>query len=319
MSHFTKNERNKVAIVGVGFVGSTTAYTLLLNGIVSSISLIDINENKTEGEALDLLHCTQFAHSVDINFGSSFELVKDASIVIICAGFPQKKDESRSELLTKNTLIFKDIIPKIIKYNKDCILLIVTNPLDVLTYISLYLSQFPSCKVLGTGTVLDTARLRYLLGSHFQVSPKDIIAHIIGEHGDSEFVLWSQATIAGVSLKEFSAYSKESLQKIYEKTKNAVYEIISKKGATYYAISLVITKIVRAVLLDQSRVFSVSSLCTKGTCGNKDDICISVPTIVRKSGVCEKLNLKFTQEEQNFFVTSANKIRKDIETAIKLL
>src|SRR5579862_1482575 len=163
---------SKVAIVGAGFVGSTSAYALMLNGTVSHIALIDLDKEKAEGEALDLLHCMQFTHSVEITAGDSFELVKDAEVVVITAGVGQKIGESRADLLETNVRIFKEIIPQIIAYNQDCTLLIVTNPLDVLTHVTLKLSGFPSCRVIGTGTVLDTARLRYEIGHHFEISPK---------------------------------------------------------------------------------------------------------------------------------------------------
>lgn len=295
----------KVAIVGMGHVGSTVSYTLMIDGVVSELALIDLNKNKAEGEALDLRHGIQFTKSAKIWAGDSFELVHDAEIVVITAGVAQVSGESRLDLLNKNISVFKNIIPKIVDNNKDCILLIVTNPLDVLTYVALKLSGFPSCRVIGTGTVLDTARLRYLLGKYFKINPKDITAYILGEHGDSEFPWWSGANVAGVSLKNLENYSDVVVERITQEVKNTVYEVIEKKGATYYAIALVITKIVRAILMNQSRVFTVSNLV--------DKVCLSVPTVIHRGGICEKLKLSLNENEQILFTKSTEKIRKAIE------
>lgn len=308
---------SKVAIIGAGFVGSTSAYALMLNGTASHIALIDLNKEKAEGEALDLLHCMQFTHSAEIIAGDSFELVKDAEVVVITAGVGQKIGESRVDLLEKNVRIFKEIIPQIVKYNQDCTLLVVTNPLDVLTHVTLKLSGFPSCRVIGTGTVLDTARLRYEIGRHFEISPKDVSAYMLGEHGDSEFVWWSKAEIAGIPLHKFYAYSPELMHKIYEKTKNAADEIIRKKGATYYAIAMVVNKIVRAILLDQSRVFSVSSLVQN--LYDIDDVCLSLPMVIRKGGTCQRLDLELNKEEQILLQASAHKIRELTRKALSFV
>ncbi len=320
--HFRKTTKKqgggaKVAIIGAGSVGSTIAYTLMLDGVVTEIALIDLNKNKAEGEALDLQHCMQFAHSVAITAGDSYDLVEGASVVVVCAGHAQAPGESRFNLLDKNVAVFKQIIPQIVKYNKDCILLVVTNPLDVLTYVALTLSGFPSCRVFGTGTVLDSARLRYLLGAYFKVSPKDVVAHILGEHGDSEFAWWSGATVAGVPMANMTGYDPDIVNKLYQKTKSAAGDIIALKGATFYAIALVTTKIIRAILLNQARVFSVSTLI-EGQHG-LSDVCLSVPTIIRENGVCEHLTLMLNTEEQELLMLSANKIKEGIKRAKMLL
>lgn len=307
----------KVAVVGVGCVGSAVAYTLMLNGIVSKLALIDSNKAKAEGEALELCHCMPFTHSIEVTAGDSMSLVKDASIIVIAAGSAQKPNQPRTELLEKNVRIFKEIVPHIVTHNPDAILLVVSNPLDILTYVTLKLSGLPPCRVFGTGTVLDTARLRYLTAQHFKVSPKDVVAYILGEHGDSEFVWWSSANIAGVPLAQFPGYSKDLLYNLHQKTKNAVYEIIEKKGATFYAIAIVVTKIIRALLHNQARVFSVSSLVENVY--DFSDICLSVPTIIRDGGICEKLPLVLTSEEQDLFRQSATKIKENIAVAMKLV
>ena len=314
MTHSSRYPSAKVAIVGAGFVGSTAAYALMMGGTASEIALIDIKKEKAEGEALDLVHCMQFTTSVNITAGDDFALLKDAAVVVIAAGIAQKPGQPRSDLLKTNINIFKQIVPQVVRYNKDCIILVVTNPLDVLTYATWKLSGFPSRRVFGTGTVLDTARLRYLMGNHFQISPKDITAYVLGEHGDSEFVWWSKANVSGVPIQHLSAYDQKVMDRIYQEARMAVYNIISKKGATYYAIALVIAKIVRAILLDQSRIFTVSSFIGDEIYGIKD-VCLSLPVVVRKSGSCERLPVELDGQEQRLFVQSAEKIKKEIVMA----
>ena len=318
MSNQENNNRFKVAVIGAGSVGSTAAYSMMIDGVVSAIALIDINKEKAEGEALDLCHGMQFTRSTAIYAGDSFELVADAKIIVLSAGFAQKPGgETRAGLLKKNVEVFKDIIPKIVQHNKDCILLVVTNPLDVLTYISWKLSGFPSCKVLGTGTVLDSSRLRFLLGQKFKISPKDITAYILGEHGDSEFAWWSGANIAGIPLKNLKEFKETEMNNIYEQVKNAAYEVINRKGATFYAIALVIAKIVRAILNDQYRVMTVSNVSENYQ--GFDRVCLSIPTIVRRSGICEKFDIDLDENEQKLFQDSAEKINASILEAEGLL
>lgn len=306
----------KVAIIGAGFVGSTTAYTLMMSEVVSHIALIDINKEKAEGEALDLSHCTQFTSSVNIEAGSDYALVKDAAIVVLAAGIAQKPGQSRMELAATNVGIFKEIIPQITKYNKDCILFVVSNPLDVLTYVTLKVSGFDSCHVMGAGTVLDTARFRYLLGKFLCISPKDITAYILGEHGDSEFVWKSKANIAGVPLQNMYGYSDELLRTITKETRDVVYQVIGKKGATYYAIALVLAKVIKAILLDQFRVFTVSSLVHN--LYGIDDVCLSLPMIVRKGGTCMSLPIELDDIEVDLLRRSAKKIKDECQKAFTL-
>ncbi len=304
----------KVAIVGTGFVGSTAAYSLMLDGIVSELALIDKDAKTAQGHALDLEHGMQFTKSAKIVAGDSFELVAGAQIVVITAGAAQKSGQTRAELLKTNVGIFKRIIPEIVKHNKDCILLVVTNPLDVMAYVAYKLSGFDSCRVFGTGTVLDTSRLRFLMGQKFKVSPKDINAYILGEHGDSQFVWWSHANIAGMPITKFCGCDNDFLEKVHAKVKNVVYEVIDKKDATYFAIATVITKIVRAILTDQSRVFTVSSLLHNYH--DKSDLCMSVPTIVRAGGICSVLKTDFDDNEKKQFNKSAEKISLGIKNCL---
>jgi L-lactate dehydrogenase len=257
----------------------------------------------------------QFTKSAKIWAGDSYELLEGAQIVVLTAGFAQKPGgETRLDLLSKNVEVFKQIIPKIVEHNKECILLVVSNPLDVLTYVAQKISGFPPCRVFGTGTVLDSARLRYLLGRHFKISPKDITAHILGEHGDTEFPWWSGANIAGIPLKNLEHYSESVMNKIYDDVKNAAYEVINKKGATFYAIGLVIAKIVRAILTDQSRILSVSH---KSAMAN--NICLSLPTIVRKNGICETLPVSLDEKEKKLFEASVEKLTAAVQKAEALL
>lgn len=311
-------KQTKVAIVGAGCVGSTAAYTMMLDGVVSEIALIDIDSEKACGEALDLQHGMQFTKSTKIWSGDSYELVEGADVVVLSAGFAQKPGgEKRSDLLEKNVSIFKQIVPKIVEHNKDCILLVVSNPLDVLTYVTWKLSGFPSCRVFGTGTVLDTSRLRYLLGRHFKISPKDITAYVLGEHGDSEFVWWSGANVAGIPLKDLKKYSEDVMEKIYQNVKGAAYEVINKKGATYYAIGLVIAKIVRAILTDQLRVMTVSTILKDYN--GIDDVSLSVPTVIRRGGICEVLDISLDEKERGYLVDSSEKIKTAIKSVDKNL
>ena len=298
---------SKVAIIGAGFVGSTAAYALLIDGAANEIALIDVIREKAEGEAMDLQHGLQFKPNVKVSFGNDYALCKDAEIVVICAGAHQKPNETRLDLVKKNSAISKEMIPQITRHNKDCILLVVANPLDVLTYLTLKYSKFPKNKVFGSGTILDTARFRYLIGQYFQVSPNSVHAYIMGEHGDSSFPVWSTANIAGVNLRYFKKYNKKAMNNIYLKTKNAAYEIIAKKGATYYAIGLGVAKIVRAILSNQNEVLALSS-CLDNYHGIKD-VCLSVPAIVNRNGIKEHILLPLNSVEKRQLRKSASVIR----------
>ena len=203
-----KNKTSKVAIIGAGFVGSTAAYALLMDGATTEVALIDVNKEKAEGEAMDLQHGMQFVPHTKVTFGDSYKLCRNAEIVIISAGAHQKPGETRLDLVNKNSAILKEMIPKIVKNNKDCILLIVSNPLDVMTYMALKYSKFPKNRVFGSGTILDTARFRYHLGEYFDISPDSVHAYIMGEHGDSSFPVWSASSIGGVKISEMKKYNK---------------------------------------------------------------------------------------------------------------
>lgn len=282
----------------------------MINGMASEIALIDVNKEKAEGEAMDLQHGLQFRPNIQITFGNDYKLCKDADIVVITAGAHQKQGETRLDLVKKNSEIFKDMIPKIVKNNKKCILLVVANPLDVLTYLTLKYSKFPKNRVIGSGTVLDTARFRYLLGEHFQVNPNSVHAYIMGEHGDSSFPVWSTANIAGVPLRNFKKYDQKKMDAVYDKTKNAAYEIIAKKGATYYAIGMGITRIVNAIIAGHNEVLAVSGYIENYN--GVSDVCLSVPTIISKEGIKEQILMPLNDLELSQLKNSADRIKESI-------
>lgn len=298
----------KIAIVGVGNVGATFAYALLLSGLASEMVLIDANQTKAEGEVMDLNHAIPFTNPVKIYYGT-YEDCKGAAITVITAGASQKPGETRLDLVHKNTNIFKRIIPQIVDHNPNGILLIATNPVDILSYVSWKESGLPDKHVIGSGTILDTARFRYLLSEHAQVDPRSVHAYIIGEHGDSEVPVWSLANIAGMRLEDYCrancvSYKEKVWQNIFEQTKNAAYDIIQRKGATSYAIANGLLRICEAILRDQHTVLSVSTHI-QGYPGI-EDVYLSMPTVIGRDGVIKTINLTLSDKELSGFQNSAN-------------
>ena len=302
----------KIAIIGAGNVGSTFAFSLMISGLAREIVLIDKNESLAIGECMDLNHGLSFAHPTKI-YAAGFEGCVDADIVVITAGANQKPDETRTDLVNKNVVIFKDIVPAVAKYAKDAILLVVTNPVDILTYVTLKLSGFPSNRVIGSGTVLDTARLKYMISDYAKVDPGNIHAYIIGEHGDTELPVWSNATIGGMDIETYcSEYAqqgnaKNELKEIFLKVKNSAYEIIKRKGATNYSIALSLVKITRSILRDENSILPVSTLITDYY--GISDVCISIPSIVNIHGVEQYVRIDLSDEEQELFKHSANTLK----------
>ena len=302
----------KIAIIGAGNVGSTFAFSLMISGLAREIVLIDKNESLAIGECMDLNHGLSFAHPTKI-YAAGFEGCADAEIVVITAGANQKPDETRTDLINKNVAIFKDIVPAIAKYAKEAIILVVTNPMDILTYVTLKLTGFPSNRVIGSGTVLDTARLKYMISDYAQVDPGNIHAYIIGEHGDTELPVWSNATIGGMDIETYcSEYAKQGnakneLKEIFEKVKNSAYEIIKRKGATNYSIALSLVKITRAILRDENSILPVSTLITDYY--GISDVCISIPSIVNMKGLEQYVRLDLSEEEEELFKHSANTLK----------
>jgi L-lactate dehydrogenase len=300
-------DKQKVAIVGAGFVGSTLAYSLLIQGTVSQITLIDVNRERAEGEAMDLNHGMPFAYPTKIVVGDYADC-RDADIVVISVDRGQKIEKSRLELAQGNFELFKEIIPRIVEYNRECILIIASNPLDVMTYAALKLSGLPKNRVIGSGTILDSARLRYLLGEHLQVDARNVHAYVIGEHGDSEVPVWSLANVAGIRLVDYCPicklpYDTNQLNELFLEVKNAGYEIIKRKGRTHYAIGLGITRIVESVLRDENAILTVSTFLEDYH--GVRDICLSVPAIIGRGGIKETITLPLNEKEKEDFQKSA--------------
>ncbi len=302
----------RVAVVGVGNVGTTFAYALLLSGLAAEIVLIDTNRAKAEGEAMDLNHTVPFTHPTRV-WAGDYSDCAGAVVTVLAAGAGQKPGETRLDLIKKNAVIWRDIIPDVVKNNPNGILLIATNPVDVLTYAAWKLSGLPSERVIGSGTILDTARFRYLLSQHFRVDASSVHAYIIGEHGDSEVPVWSLANIAGMRLPEFCktqglTHDQRVMDEIFTQTRDAAYRIIERKGATYYAVAAGLMRITQAILRNQNTVLSVSSL-VKDYYGISD-VCFSLPTVIDRGGIEKVIRLELSPNEIDQLKHSAEVLRK---------
>ncbi|HCB10648.1 MAG TPA: L-lactate dehydrogenase [Cyanobacteria bacterium UBA11991] len=305
----------KVVIVGCGFVGSASAFALMQSGLFSEMVLIDANNDKAQGEALDISHGVPFAKPMKI-YAGSYDDIKDASLVIITAGANQKPGETRLDLVKKNISIFKSIIPEIKKRDYKGVLLIVANPVDILTTVAIKLSGFEENRVFGSGTVLDTARLKYELGNHLNVDPRSVHAFIIGEHGDSEIAAWSSANVSGIPLNKFCEMRgyfnhEQAMKKIANDVKNSAYEIIEKKKATYYGVAMAVKRICEAIVRDEKSILPVSSMM-HGEYGI-EGISLSLPAIVTKDGVETHVPIQLNDEEIKNLQKSA-KTLQDILT-----
>jgi L-lactate dehydrogenase len=306
----------RVAIVGIGNVGATFAYALLLSGLAAEIVLIDSNHARAEGEAMDLNHALPFTHPTRVWAGDYGDCA-GAVVTVLAAGAPQNPGETRLDLVKKNAAIWSQIVPQAVEANPNGILLIATNPVDVLTYAAWKLSKLPAPHVIGSGTILDTARFRYLLSQHFAVDARSVHAYIIGEHGDSEVPVWSSANIAGMRLPQFSRaqnipYDAEAMERIFAQTRDAAYRIIERKGATYYAVAAGLMQITQAILRNQSTVLSVSSLIRNYQ--GLDDVCFSLPTVIDRGGVEQVLRLELDSDEIEKLRRSAAVLRKTIDS-----
>ena len=301
------SKTTRVVIIGVGAVGSTTAYTLLLRERMDELVLIDANQAKAMGDALDMNHGLPFLGKAKV-WAGSYEDCADADIIIITAGAAQRPGESRVNLLKRNVAIFESITDEVLKYNSDGILLIASNPVDVMTYFTWKKSGWPVNRVIGSGTLLDSARFRYLIGEKLSIDPRSIHAHIIGEHGDSELPLWSLANIAGTSL----LLTREEKDEIFTNTRDAAYQIIQAKGATYYAIALALDRICTAILKNESSVLNVSTYLEDYH--GVSDVFLGVPCVVDRTGVKEILPLEITEAEKKMLVKSADKLKGLIQT-----
>ena len=306
---------SKISIIGAGSIGATTAFALLQKGVAREIVINDINQEKALGEVLDLMHGSSLCRPCNVTLGT-LEDTKDSDVVIITAGLNQKPGETRLDLVDKNYAIFKDFIPKIAKASPNAILLVVSNPVDVLAYMTYKLSGFPKERVIGSGTVLDTARLRSLLGKYFEIDGRTVDGFVMGEHGDSEFVPWSSLRIGTIPVKSFSEqysieWDKETEKVIAEDVKNCAYEVINRKGATAFAVAVALVRIVEALLRDEKTILTVSTLLND-YCGVSDTY-LSVPTVVGKNGVEKVLSVDFSDEEKEKFTSSARIMREYID------
>ncbi len=311
-------DSRKVAVVGCGFVGSASAFALMESGLFSEMVLIDANRDKAEGEALDISHGLAFAKPMQI-YAGDYPDIADAAVIVVTAGAGQKPGETRLDLVKKNVGIFKSVIPQIAKYNKDGIMLIVANPVDILTYAAQKISGFPENRVFGSGTTLDTARFKYLLGQHLSVDPRSVHAFIIGEHGDSEIATWSSANVSGIPIHDFCEMRghfdhEEAMVRIAEDVKNSAYRIIEKKGATYYGIAMSVRRICEAIVRDEKTILPISSI-QHDNCGISD-IALSMPAIVGKDGVEGTVPITLSSEEEKALKASADTLRKVIDDVL---
>mgnify|MGYP000863671355 CR=1 FL=1 len=301
---------HKISIIGAGNVGAATGFALMLNKVASDIVLYDIDEKRAEGEALDIFQGTSLVAPVDIKSGT-IEDTKDSDIVVITAGAAQKPGETRLDLVNKNIAIYKKLIPEIVLHNPNAILLVVSNPVDILTYVTWKISGFPEERVIGSGTVLDTARFKSAIGRAFKIDARNVHGYVIGEHGDSEISIYSRTNIGGITFDEYYKKSKikekEFKKRISNEVKNAAYEIISKKGYTNYAVAVAVSRICTAILRDERSILTTSSYL-RGQY-HVDDVYLSTPAVIGRKGVEEILEFDLAAEEQIAFEESAHIIK----------
>ncbi|AKL98410.1 L-lactate dehydrogenase [Endomicrobium proavitum] len=311
----------KVSIIGCGNVGMRYAYSMIIKGAARELVLVDYNRQKAEGEAMDLSHGAPFVSPINI-YAGDYPDTANSDLVVITAGRGQKPGETRIDLIKGNAEILKSVVPQVVKYSPKAIILVASNPVDILSYITYKISGKPANEVIGSGTVLDSARFRFLIGKHCNVDSRSIHASIFGEHGDTEFPMWSKAMIGGVLFKDYcKVCNKENcakqedakLNEIFEDVRDSAYEIIAKKGETSYGIGLALTKISKAILKDENSVLPVSSLLDNyhGVSG----IYLSVPAVVNKGGIRQTLQVDFDMVELDSFINSAEQVKKVIKAS----
>lgn len=310
-------DNRKVAVVGCGFVGSSSAFALMQSGLFSEIALVDVNREKAEGEALDISHGVPFVGQVKV-YAADYDDIMDAAIVVVTAGAAQKPGETRLDLVNKNIRIFQSILPEFKKRNYKGILLVVSNPVDILTLAALKLSDLPEQRVIGSGTVLDTARLKTALGEHLDVDSRSVHSFIIGEHGDSEMVAWSSTNVSGIPLNDFCEMRghfahDEAMDRIADEVRNSAYEIIAKKHATYYGIAMSVVRICKAIVMNERSILPVSTMM-HGEYGI-DGICLSMPVIVGEEGVSVHVPLVLNEEERESLLASAKALKDVAQSA----
>ena len=310
-------DKRKVVIVGTGMVGMSYAYCLLNQSVCDELVLIDVNKKRAEGEAMDLNHGLAFANSSMTIYAGEYDDCSDADIVVICAGVAQKQGETRLDLLKRNAEVFRSIIEPVTSSGFNGLILVATNPVDIMTRITCTLSGFNPRRVLGTGTALDTARLRYLLGDYLKADPRNVHAYVMGEHGDSELAVWSSANVAGIDIHDFCElrghYEHDAaMERIYKEVRDSAYEIIERKGATYYGVAMAVGRIAESIIRDENSVLPVSSLM-EGEYG-LEDLCISVPTLVSQKGAEQVLEIPLDEKEHKKLRQAAAELKKVLET-----
>jgi L-lactate dehydrogenase len=307
----TKMNPRKVAVIGCGFVGSATAFALMQSKLFSEMVLLDVDFDKADGEAMDIAHGVPFAGQMKI-YAGNYEDIADAAIIIVTAGANQKPDETRLDLVNKNVAVYKNIIPQIVKQGFEGILLVVSNPVDILTYAAVKLSGFAENRVIGSGTVLDTARLKCALSEHLGVDSRNLHSFIIGEHGDSEIAAWSSTNVSGIPLDDFCEMRghfnhAQAMREIAEEVKNSAYEIIEKKDATYYGIAMSVKRICESIVRDEKSILPVSAIM-HGNYGI-EGIALSMPAIVGANGVETHVPIALSDEEIESLHHSAETIK----------
>lgn len=313
------NRVNRVALIGTGFVGSSYSFALLNQGITEELVLIDLNKEKSEGDAMDLNHGLPFAPSRTKIWYGDYSDCKEAAVVVICAGANQKPGETRLDLVEKNTRIFKTIVDQVMESGFDGIFLVATNPVDILTYAVWKFSGLPKERVIGSGTILDTARFRYLLGKYFDVDTRNVHGYIIGEHGDTELPVWSHADIGGRPISEWMKKKEnskqEDLDELFLNVREAAYHIIQRKGATYYGIAMGLVRLTKAILEDENSILTVSAYLD-GEYG-ENDIFIGVPAIVNRNGIKQIVELDLNVDEKQKFNHSVSVLKKAMDPVLK--
>ena len=313
-----KEKVNRVVLVGTGAVGCSFAYSMINQGVAEELVLIDVNEAKAEGEAMDLNHGVPFAPLPIKVWNGTYQDCESADLIVITAGLAQKPGETRLDLVEKNTRIFKDIIKNIMQSGFDGIFLVATNPVDILTYVTWKESGLPKERVIGSGTVLDSARLRFSLGKYFDVDPRNVHAVIIGEHGDTELPVWSHATIGSEQvdtvLEGKNDLKKECLEDIFVNVRDAAYHIIQRKGATYYGIGMSLVRITKAILNNENSILSVSAYLN-GEYG-QNDVYIGVPAVINRSGIREIIEIKLNEKEQEQFNHSVDVLKETMKPVL---
>lgn len=314
-----KDRVNRVALIGTGAVGSSYAFALLNQGVTEELVLIDLNQKKSEGDAMDLNHGMSFAPSVTKIWYGDYSDCNSADLVVICAGAAQKPGETRLDLVEKNTQIFKGIVSEIMASGFDGIFLVATNPVDILTYAVWKFSGLPKERVIGSGTILDTARFRFLLGEYFNIDSRNVHAYIIGEHGDTELPVWSRGDIACRPISEWmdsdKSYKQEDLDQLFINVRDAAYHIIERKGATFYGIAMGLVRLTKAILQNENSVLTVSAYLD-GEYGHKD-VFIGVPAVVNRSGIRDIVELELNEEEKKKFDHSVETLKKTMEPVLK--